>query len=66
MVMSMNGNLQLSDMGWNGEVEGQRPGIEDRHSQESMEGGLTIAVTHSTGNMEPEEATLKAGTPVEQ
>ena len=37
-------------------------------SQESMGGGVTLAMTHNIGDMEPEEATScsQAGTPVEQ
>ena len=49
-----------------GEEAGEMDTWDKGGAQESM--GVTLAVTHSIGDMEPEEATScsQAGTPVEQ
>jgi hypothetical protein len=56
MVMRMNGNLQLTGVGVG--RQHHQDVIETCNkggTQQSM--GLTVAVTHSIGDMEPEEAT---------
>jgi hypothetical protein len=65
MAMKMNGDLQLtgvrrSGVGGGGNISRTRHG-----TQESMV--VTFAVTHYTGDMEPEEdiSCIETGTPVE-
>ena len=67
MVMKMNGNLQLKGVGrWEGHLQDETETWEKGGAQESM--GVTLAVTHSIGDMEPEEATScsQPGTLVER
>jgi hypothetical protein len=68
MAMRMNGNLQLMEevCVWGGHLQDETETWGKGCIQESM--GLTLVVTHSTGDMEPEEATSysQAGTPMEQ
>ena len=65
MAMRINGNLQLAGV-VGGDLE-DRPETWDRGVfQESM--GMTLAETHSSGDVEAKEATSssQAGTPLEE
>ena len=66
MDMKMNGNLQLTGVGSWQQLQDETETWDKGGTQESM--GVTLAVTHSIGDMEPEEATScsQAGTPVEE
>ena len=65
MVMKINRNLQLVGVERWGPPEDMPETWDRGNSQESM--GVTLAVTHSIGDMEPEEATfyIQARAPVE-
>jgi hypothetical protein len=70
MAMRMNGNLQLTVkvicVGGRGvQLQDETETWDKRGTQESM--GMTLAVTHGIGVMEPEEATScsQARTPVD-
>ena len=66
MEMRMNGNLQVMGGESRRRLQDKTESWDKGGTQESM--GVTLAVTHSIGDMEPEEATScsQAGTPVEQ
>ena len=66
MAMKMNGNLELIRMRRWGLLQDETETWDKGGAQESM--GCDLAVTHYTGDMEPEEATScsQAGAPVEQ
>jgi hypothetical protein len=66
MAMKMNGNLQLTGVRREGGHLQYEETWDKGNTQESME--VTLAVTHNTVDIEPEEATScsQAGTPVEQ
>ena len=55
MALRINGNLQLMVVGRRVSISWTKQTCEKGRNQESM--GETLPVTHSTGEIEPEEAT---------
>jgi hypothetical protein len=66
MAMRMNGNLQPMGVRRQGHLQKGTETSERGGAEESM--GVTLAVTHSIVDMEPEEATSRsqAGAPMKQ
>ena len=56
MAKKMNGNLQLTILRRSGHLQDKTETWDKGGAQESM--GVTLAVTHSIGDMKPEKATF--------